>query len=107
MIGPFQLAVGLGMLPRREAGGGPNGLIEGLPDLGRKLGSSVGDDVNRKSVKPENMVHQEVCHLQGRLEFGERDKVNNLRNVVYNGQEDSVPVGGGQTPNNVYLPRLQ
>lgn len=47
----------MGVVPRGEASCNPDGSAEGLPDLGRELGTPVRHDVGRQAMTRTDRTH--------------------------------------------------
>ena len=101
LISPLHLSVGLGMVPRGQTNLGPNSTTEGLPDPGRELGSTVGDDVQGDAMKSNHMGHEEVRGLSCGREFREGGEVNHLGEPIDHGQDGGVALGRGETRNEI------
>ena len=101
LVCPLHLPVGLGEVPRGQTNRGPNPAAEGLPDLGRELGSTVGDDVDGNTMEPDHVGHKEVRSLSRGREFREGGEVNHLGESVDHGQDGGIALGRGKACNEV------
>ena len=66
LVGSLQLAIGLGVEPRGQAGRRPTEGAERLPEPGRELRRPVGNHVHGQSMDPEDVLPHELGRLLGR-----------------------------------------
>lgn len=87
------LPIGLGVVSRSQADPGAKGRAEGLPDLGHKLGSPVGNNVLGNAIMSEHFRNQDVGHFSGGGKLGQRNKLGCFRKPVDNGEDNGVTLG--------------
>ena len=93
LISPLRLPIGLGMVPGGQTDHGPNPATEGLPHPRRELGSTVGDNVQGNTMKPDHMGNEKVRGFRCGREFREGGEINHLREPVDHGQDGCVALG--------------
>jgi hypothetical protein len=92
-VGPFSLAIGMGMEGSGHRKLGAKGVEEGFPEMTRELGITIGDDGLWQAMEFEDVVEEEAGHVGSSGSGMGGHEVNHLGESVHkdnNGIEASL-----------------
>jgi hypothetical protein len=81
-VGTFALAIGFGVEGSAEAAINAEAITQSAPKSGGELGTPVGDDADRQSMKAEHMLQEHIGQILSIDVVATWDKVPAFRQAV-------------------------